>query len=189
MRGQFTGLTFLDPMKGVVHDPATLLAMGAGGMGGAASVLGPVLSVFGAISEVQAANEQAAEHKREATEARVAGHQEAQQQRKASRQRIARDRAAQIEGGAYSGTALGLESQNVAAMELDALMLEYRGEQAGKAADARAEQAKRSASPLKIFTAAVDGFTNFDPLNLAPGGGASSRSYATVGNRVYGGGR
>ena len=168
-----------------------LMGMGgaAGALGGGASVLGPVLKVFGAISEVQAANEQAAEHKREATEARVAGHQEAANMRRQHRQRTARDRAAQIEGGAYSGTALSLESQNVAGLEYEALLREYEGEQAGKAADSRATQAKRAASPLKIFTAAVKGFTNFDPLNLAPGGGSSSRSYATVGNRMYGGGR
>lgn len=180
MRHQFTGLNFLDPMNGVVHDPASLMALGmsagtAGGIGAAASILTPILSIAGAAAEMSAANAQAAEYEREAKEARVAGHYEASAERRRTRQSMAAERGAMIEGGAYSGTSLGLEAQNVAASELDALLLEYRGTQHGRSAEFSAAQARRSASPLKLFTAAVSGFSNFDPLNLAPGGGAIRR--------------
>lgn len=177
MKDEFGRFKFLDPMNGVCHDPATLTALGmsagaAGTVGTVATVLGPVLSIAGAMAEVSAARAQAEEHEREGIESQVAANYQAQLARRHHRQRMASERAGQIEGGVYSGTSLDLELQNYLAAEQDAMMIEYGGVQAGKSAAFRAQQARRSATPLTVFTAAIDGFRQFDPLNLAAGGGA-----------------
>jgi len=180
MMGQFTNLNCADPMRGATFDPVSLLAMGAGGgtlgtIGSIASVMAPVLSVAGAISDVNAGRQQAAEHERAGRESEYAANVQADMERRATRQRMASERAGQIEGGVYSGTALGLEEQNFLAAEHDALMIEYNGTQQRQSSEFRAAQARKSASPLRVFTAAIDGFSNFDPMNLSAGGGASLR--------------
>lgn len=177
MKDEFGRFKFLDPMRGVCYDPATLTAIGmsagtAGTIGSVASVLGPVLSVASALSEMSAAQAQAKEHERAGIESQVSANRQAQLERRRARQRMSAERAGQIEGGVYSGTALDLELQNYLAAEEDAMMIEYGGLQAGKSAAFRAAQARRSATPLKVFTAAIDGFSQFDPLNLAATGGA-----------------
>lgn len=153
-----------------------MLAMAPGaaatGFGPAASVLGPVLKVAGAFSEMSAGRRQAAEEEREGVETQVAKNIEADMLRKRNKQQRAKDIAGQIEGGSYSGTGLDLDVYNMLQMERDALMVEYQGEQGRKSAQFRAQESRKAASPLKVFTAAVDGFSSFDPLNLAPGGGA-----------------
>lgn len=178
MKDEFGRFKFLDPMRGVCYDPATLLAMGAGGgavgtIGTIATTLGPILQIAGAVSEIGAARAQAEEHEREGIESQVSANRQAQLERRRNRQRRASERARQIEGGVYSGTALDLELQNYLTAEQDAAMIEYSGTQAGRSSQFRAQQARKSASPLKIFTAAIDGYRQFDPLNLAPGGGAT----------------
>lgn len=164
-----------------------MLAMGASAgtataFGGAAAVLGPVLQVAGALSEMGAAREQAAEHERAGKEAEVSANIQADLQRRRWRQRMAAERGSQIEGGVYSGTAIDLEAQNFLAAEQDALMIEYQGSQSRQSSEFRAAQARRDASPLKIFSTAVSAFSDFDPLNLAEGGGATVRG--GVGSRM-----
>lgn len=183
MKDEFGRLKFLNPMNGVCRDPATLMALGgsgaaATGLGTAATVLSPILSIAGALSEISAAKEQAAEHEREAVESEVSANRQAAIQRRRDRQRRAAERAGQIESGVYSGTALDLEVQNYLAAEQDAMMIEYQGTQAGKSARFRAAQARRGASPLKVFTAAIQSYNQFDPLNLSAGGGSAVRGVA-----------
>jgi hypothetical protein len=141
-------------------------------IGKVASIAGPVLSVASAIQGNQAAKQQAAEFSRQAREERVSASIAAERRRRAARIQQSRDRVSIAEGGALSGTSIGLLDQNAVAQELDALTVEYQGEQAGRGADFRAQQARRSASPLNIFSAAVQGFNQVDPLNFAPYGGA-----------------
>ncbi len=124
------------------------------------------------MSEISSAQAQAEEHERAGIESQVSANKQAQLERRRYRQRLAAERAGQIESGVYSGTALDLELQNYLAAEEDAMMIEYSGSQAAKSSAFRAAQARRSATPLKLFTAAIDGFRQFDPLNLAADGGA-----------------
>lgn len=131
-----------------------------------ASVAAPVLSVAGAVQGVQEAKAQEAEFEREATESRLMAGIEAERMRRDARQRQSAERAAFIEGGAYSGTAQGVLQQNQVAQELDALTVEFQGEQRARGAEFAASQASRAASPLNVFGAAVRGFNDFDPLNV-----------------------
>ena len=177
MKDEFGRFRFLNPMAGACYDPVTLTALGmsagtAATVGAVSSVLGPVLQVAGALSEVSAGRRQAAEEEREGVETQVAKNIEADMLRKKQRQQRARNIAGQLESGVYSGTAVDLDLANTVQMERDALMIEYQGEQGRKSAQFRAAESRKAASPLKVFTAAVDGFSSFDPLNLAPGGGA-----------------
>lgn len=132
-----------------------------------ASIAAPVLSVVGAISQVKAAKEQAAEHEREAAEHRIMAGVEAERARRRDRQIQSASRVSMLEGGALSGTAQGVLDQNAVAQELDALTVEFQGEQKARGAEFRAAQAKRGASPLSIFSAAVKGFSAMDPLNVS----------------------
>lgn len=131
-----------------------------------ASVAAPVLGVVGAISANQEAKAQAAEFERAADESRLMASIEAERQRKQARQRQSAERAAFLEGGAFSGTAMGVLEQNAVAQELDALTVEFQGEQQARGQEFSAAQARQSASPLNVFSAAVSGFNDFDPLNV-----------------------
>lgn len=151
-------------------DPVTLAAMfGAGGaatIGTIATIASPILGVASALSGNAAARQQAREFDRQSREERVAASIEAEQARRAARQRQSASRAAMAEGGVLSGTSLGVLDQNAVAMERDALMVEYRGEQRGRAAEFQAAQARKSSSVLNVFSAAVEGFNSMDPLNI-----------------------
>lgn len=170
-----------NPLNGAVFDPTTLIAlMGAqtaGTIGSIATIAGPVLQVAGAISAVQAGQAQAAEHERAAIESRVAGSYDAERMRRHSRVRQSRDFASMAEGGAWSGTSLDLFEQNAAALELDALNLEYGAEQRAKGSDFQARQSRTGV--LDVFSTAITGFSNMDPLNLAATGGAGPRGVAS----------
>ena len=131
-----------------------------------AEVAGAVLPVVGAVQGIQEAKAQEAEFEREATESRLMAGIEAERVRREARQRQSAERAAFIEGGAYSGTAQGVLQQNAVSQELDALTVEFQGEQRARGAEFAADQAGRSASPLNVFGAAVSGFSDFDPLNI-----------------------
>lgn len=150
---------------------ALLLTMGASAgaaatIGSIATIAGPVLGIMSAISENKAAKAQGAELDRQATEERVAANINAEKTRRDARQRQSRDRTAMAEGGVLSGTSFGVLDQNAVAQELDALTIEFQGEQRGKSAEFQAEQARKSASPLNVFSAAVSGFSSMDPLNF-----------------------
>lgn len=140
----------------------------AGTIASVASIATPVLGVMGALAGVQERKEQRAEHEREAKESRIMASAEAAKMRREARQRQSRSRAMMAEGGALSGTSLGVLDQNAIAMELDALNVEFQGEQQAKSAEFRAGQSK--ANYLDVFSSAVGGFTQMDPLNLTPGG-------------------
>lgn len=164
------------PMERAVHDPGSLLALfgGSASAGGAvstistvASVAGAVLPVVGAIQQNRAAREQEAEFERQSREERLFASIQAEKDRRAARQRQSAERAAFIEGGAFSGTAMGVLEQNAVAQELDALTVEFQGEQQARGSEFRARQAGRSASPLNVFSAAIEGFNQFDPLNIS----------------------
>jgi hypothetical protein len=71
-----------------------------------------------------------------------------------------------LEAGALAGTGEGVLEQNAVAQELDALTIEFQGEQRARSAEYQAAQARRAASPLKIFSAAISGFSQMDPLNI-----------------------
>ncbi len=131
-----------------------------------ASVAGAVLPAIGAIQANKEAKQQEGEFSRQATEQRLFASIEAERTRKAGRQRQSAERAAFIEGGAFSGTAAGVLEQNAVAQELDALTVEFQGEQAARGSDFQAAQAGRAASPLNVFGAAIQGFNDFDPLNV-----------------------
>jgi len=162
---------FLVLLPGAAYaDPATLALIfgtaGAATIGTIATIAGPVLGVMSAITANAAARQQGRELDRQGREERVVAGIEAEQLRRKARQQQSASRTAMAEGGALSGTSLGVLDQNAVAQEMDALMVEYRGEQRGQSADFQAAQARKSASPLNIFTAAVDGFNNMDPLNI-----------------------
>ena len=145
-------------------------------IGSIATIAGPVLGMVGTAMSISQANEQknqqAAEYDRAAIESRVAANIEAERFRRKARVTQSSDRARMAEGGALSGTGLSLLAQNETMMELDALMLEYQGEQAGKSQDFAAQQQRSSKSGyLPVFTAGIKGFTQMDPLNLSPYGG------------------
>lgn len=157
--------------RGIVYDPATLTALGmsasaAATMSTIVTVAQPLLGIAGALASMGEASAQAAEHERQAKEERIMASVEAERHRRSSRQSQSRDRVSMLEGGALSGTAQGVLDQNAVAQELDALTVEFQGEQRGRAAEFQAQQAKRGASPLKVFSAAIDGFANMDPLNI-----------------------
>lgn len=159
---------------------ALLPALGITGK--AASIIGAVASaapvVLGVTSAIQgnrAAKEQAAEYTREAREQRITSSIAAERRRREARLAQSAARTSLAEGGALSGTSLGVLDQNAVAQELDALTVQYQGEQAGRGSEFRAAQARKSASPLNIFTAAITGFNQIDPLNFKPNGGAGTR--------------
>lgn len=136
------------------------------------TIAAPVLGVASAISGVQAQKQQAAEYTRQAREERVAAGIQAERMRRAARQRQSAARVSMAEGGALSGTAFGVLNQNAVAQEMDALTVIYQGEQAARGAEFNAQQSRALASPLNVFSAAITGFNDMDPLNLAPNGGA-----------------
>ena len=144
-----------------------LLGLGAGvaaTLSTIATVAGPVLGVMGAIGGLQESAAQSAEFTREATETRVMSGINAGKLRREARQKQSRDRTAMAEGGALAGTGAGVLNQNAVAQELDALTVEFQGEQRAKGADFQAQQAKGSV--LDVFSAAVTGFNDMDPLNI-----------------------
>ena len=191
LKGQFTGLGFINPLNGAVFDPVTLTTiftgMSAGTaatIGSIATIAGPVLGMVGTGMQISQENkrldQQAAEHDRAAMEQRVSSNIEAERFRRRSRVSQSADRARMAEGGVASGTGLDLLSQNETMMELDALMLEYQGEQAATGQEFAAGQSRSSKGGyLPVLTSGIKGFTNMDPLNLSPSGG-------TQGPRIYG---
>lgn len=135
-------------------------------VGTIATIAAPVLGVMSAISEVGAAKEQTAEFERQATEERVAANINAEKTRRQARQAQSASRTAMAEGGVLSGTSFAVLDQNAVAQELDALTIEFQGEQRGQSAEFQAAQARKSASPLNVFSSAVEGFSSMDPLNI-----------------------
>ena len=147
------------------------LALGASGgmmstLSTVATVAGPVLGVVSAIQGISAANEQAAEFERQGKEQRLMASIEAEAMRRQARAKASAERTAYLEGGAFSGTAPGVLTQNATMRELDALTVEFRGEQQQRASQFQAKQAKRSASILDVFSGAIEGFSGMDPLNI-----------------------
>lgn len=140
----------------------------AGVIGSIATVASPVLGVMGAIAGVQEKKEQRAEFEREAAESRIMASVEAEKVRRETRQTQSRARTSMAEGGALSGTGLGVLEQNAVAQELDALTVEFRGEQQARGAEFRAGQT--GTGYLDVFSSAVSGFSAMDPLNLTPRG-------------------
>lgn len=131
-----------------------------------AEIASPILGVTSAFAGMQEARAQEAEFDRQAKEERIMAGIEAERMRREGRQRQSADRVAMLESGALSGTAVGVLEQNAVAQELDALTVEFRGEQQARAAEFQADQAARAGTPLGVFSAAVDGFSDFDPLNV-----------------------
>jgi len=162
----------------IVFDPITIAtALGASAstaatIGTVATVASVVLPVLGAVKGNKEAKAQASEFTRQATEARVASSIEAEKLRRKNRIKQSSDRVSFAEGGALSGTAFGVLDQNAVAQELDALTVEFRGEQQGTSADFQAQQARKSASPLNVLTAGIGALNQVDPLNLPSGGGS-----------------
>lgn len=148
-----------------------LLAMGASAATAStvatiATVASAVLPAVGALQQAGEAKQQEAEFERQATEERLFSSIEAERSRRQARQVQSAQRAAFIEGGAFSGTAQGVLDQNAVSQELDALTVEFQGEQRAKGAQFQAQQAGRAASPLNVFGAAIQGFNQVDPLNI-----------------------
>ena len=160
-----------NPMRGAVYDPSMLAMLGASSgtvstIATVVEVAKPILGIMSAVSAAGEAKAQSQEFERQASEERIMAGIEAERTRRAARQKQSAERVAMLEGGALSGTAEGVLEQNAVAQELDALTVEFRGEQRAKSAEFEAAQAKRGASPLNIFSAAVEGFSDMDPLNL-----------------------
>lgn len=130
------------------------------------TVAQPVVAIGSALAGMQESKAQEAEFKRQAIEERVMSGVEAEKARRAARLRQSAERVAMLEGGALSGTAEGVLEQNAVAQELDALTVEFRGEQRARGAEFQAQQARRAASPLNVFSAAIEGFSDMDPLNV-----------------------
>jgi len=131
-----------------------------------ATVAAPVLGVMSAISGISQAKQQSAEFKRQATEERLMANINAESMRRSARQQQSRDRTAMVEGGVMSGTSFGVLEQNAVAQELDALTVQFTGEQRAVGAEFQAQQARKAAGPLDVFSAAVTGFSAMDPLNI-----------------------
>lgn len=153
-----------------------MLAMGASAgaasaVGAVSTVAGAVLPIMGALQQGRERQKQAAEFERSAAEKRVMAGVEAAKARREGRFRQSRDLVSMAEGGVLSGTSLGVLDQNAVMRELDALTVEFQGEQAGRADDFSTSQYRKS-NVLNVFSAAVEGFSSMDPLNLAPNGGA-----------------
>ena len=144
-----------------------LLGVGKAAMGGLstiATIAGPLLGIAGAASRVAEGNRQAGEYNRQAKEERVSASVRAARMRREARLSASRDRVMMLEGGAYSGTAYGVLRQNEASAEVDALTTIYQGEQAALGSEARAQASR--VSPLTIFSAAIEEFSDMDPLNI-----------------------
>lgn len=149
-----------------------LLALGASGgtlatVGAAAEIAAPVLGIMGSVSSYKAQSDQATAYRQAATRTEVAENLNAARMRRKARVQQSRDRLAMAEAGALSGTAYGVITQNAVERELDALTVEYRGRE--QAAGMRAEAAATEPSVLSIFSSAVSGFSDFDPLNVDDG--------------------
>ena len=146
-----------------------LLGASTGAMAGLstiATIAAPVLGVMSAISGISEAKQQSAEFKRQATEERLMSNINAEKMRRESRQQQSRDRTAMIEGGVMSGTSLGVLDQNAVAQELDALTVQFTGEQRATGSEFQAQQARGATGPLDVFSAAVTGFSSMDGLNI-----------------------
>jgi hypothetical protein len=149
---------------------AQLLAVfgaGSGAMAGLSTIstiAGPVLGVMSAVARVAEGNRQAEEYNRQAREERVTASIQAARQRRDARVRQSRDRTLMLEGGALSGTAADVLRQNKVADEMDAMTTIYSGEQRGRSSEARGRASR--VSPLTIFSAAIEGFNQIDPLNI-----------------------
>ena len=146
-----------------------LLGIGAGAAGTLstiATVAGPVMGIMGALAGAGEARAQANEFERQGTEERLVANINAEKTRRAARQEQSKSRAAMAESGALSGTAQGVLDQNAVAQELDALTVEFQGEQRGKAADFSATEARKRGSFLNVISAGVEGFSSMDPLNI-----------------------
>lgn len=150
-----------------------LLTLGAGGgavgtLAQLSTVASPVLGVMSAVSGLQEGARQSAEYERQAQESRIMAGIEAERLRRVARQEQSRARAAMAEGGVLSGTSLDLLDSNAVARELDALTVEFRGQQEARGAEFQAQQSRGNV--LDVFSSAVRGFSQVDPLNLQPKG-------------------
>lgn len=146
-----------------------LVAIGVGAKTAAAistvtAVAAPVFAVGSSIAQYKESKDQAAEFSRQARDERVMSSIKAARVRRDARVKQSRDRVSMLESGAASGTALDVLKQNAAMDELDALTVQYQGEQQARGLDARAKASKRS--PLTIFSTAIDSFSQVDPLNV-----------------------
>lgn len=128
------------------------------------TIAAPVLSVAGAVSGVQAGKAQQAEFNRQARDERVTASIRGARERRTARIQQSRDRLTMLEGGSLSGTAFDLLRQNQTATELDVMTGIYEGEQRARSAEARGRASRKS--PLTVFSAAIDGFNQVDPLNI-----------------------
>lgn len=152
-----------------------LMALGASApamatMSQVATVAGPVFGVMSAARGIGESRQQAAEFERSAAEQLMVSQAEAEMARKEARYRQSRDLVSLAEGGALSGTGRDVIDYNAVQRELDALTIEFRGQQAARGETFRADQARKSSGVIDVFSAAVDGFSRMDPLNLTPGG-------------------
>jgi hypothetical protein len=146
-----------------------LVGLGAGGgalstVSTIATVAAPVLQIAGAIQRVNEGRQQEAEYKRQATEERVTSSIRAARMRRDARLAQSRNRTAMAESGALSVSGEGVLKQNAVAAELDALTVQYQGEQAARSAEARGRASR--VSPLTVFATAVNAFNDVDPLNI-----------------------
>lgn len=145
----------------------TALGASAGTVGAVStitSVAAPIFAIGSAVAGYQESKQQAAEFSRQAREERVTSSIKAARVRRDARIRQSRDRVAMLESGAATGTALDVLKQNAAMDELDALTVQFQGEQQARGLDARARASKKS--PLTIFSTAIDSFSQMDPLNI-----------------------
>ena len=129
-----------------------------------ATIGGAVIPVLGAVASVAEGKAQSAEFDRQAQEQRVSASVQAARALRDARVRQSRDRVAMLQGGSFSGTAFDVLSSNQAVDELDAATIIFQGEQAARGSEAQAQASK--VSPLKIFSAAVQSFSQVDPLNI-----------------------
>lgn len=146
-----------------------LLGLGAGsgamaGLSTIATIASPILGIMSAVAQVQEGKAQEQEYLRQAREERVTASIHAARERRKSRIQQSRDRLTMLEGGALSGTAFDMLRQNATADEMDARTVMFEGENRAKSAEARARASR--VSPLRIFSAAIDGFSRMDPLNI-----------------------
>jgi hypothetical protein len=146
-----------------------LLALGAGSGAMAtastiATIAAPVLSIAGAMQKIGEGRQQEAEFKRQATEERVTSSIRAARMRRDARLAQSRNRTAMAESGALSVSGEGVLKQNAVAAELDALTVQYQGEQQARSSEARGRASR--VSPLTVFSAAINSFNQMDPLNV-----------------------
>lgn len=139
----------------------------------ASAGIGAVGAISGARQQSALIEANAAQMEQTAKDKRVAASVEAERLRRKQRVMLSGDMAKTAQAGALSGTSLDLMDQNSVSAELDALTVQYNGEQGASDLQRQAALDRAEASGVKnsgYLTAAgrtMSGLASIDPLNYS----------------------